>query len=944
MPQSLIVLAAAVACFALIAASHVPQTIECTRPCMLQALSVVDAHLNCFICHPTASTLQTTSPPLGDAAPSTLLQMAIERSESNDPDILGTMYMFHALAENLSGTPEGITAALHEANILMKVGKHDRSIALLQTLQEIPYTSFANMPLASSWNLGAKVPFDVAVLDNLAHAYDVVGAIAASCNCSSSALVALKRHTGKRPNSLGVGLKEQKKILKKMGRVCDAKLSRLSSTHALLKTFPAVFTQVLSRGTVDDREKVVKELHDMAGLLDLLSPDALFRTIQGIVTVLPSASTQSESLFLLKTLLAAMPHGHSCIFAARATAFHLLIGIIESPDYSSAHKDTASAILALTFACHSNAATESRAAHFLSRVITASSTNDIQKFEAATAIGRIFDPAFRVPSVLTTYKTTEISKQLSSANLVLSSGGGLWQLAALKRHTNSTLRKVATDVLKLALSFSPEQTLELYMPHIERLQDLLSEYLSSHSSSSRSHSAYDLLAFGVTSVHNEHQYYAWVVSNASRILLGKHGLNQVQAWLQQLRAQHGDLIDVFMNRNDWRCSAHLPDPVAESASAILSRALHVAKHNSHAAECVQLYQDYMACYMLANADQAMFAQFGGAFSRVKCMSQYRAARMCSFVNENACHGTPQPALAPPRHSRIVPTRFGPMMFMSSDYYFRIGLGLYGEWSYLEAAGMQAFVPVGGTVIDVGTHVGTMLLAFAEKVGHSGRVIGIEAQRSLASIAAHNAALNSHSHVQVINAAVDSSLTTCIMSYESQNNEDVTNYGGFGVQLCSPDMHQACTLSPTGCAPYPAPDVSIEATLVYSWLPAITIDSLHLQRCDLIKFDVEGWETRALNGANRTISRFKPELFFEADNAAGDAEGSIFTKSQFVTELLHPLGYVCIKKSFPLFNPQNFNNISMNAFGEAVSIMIHCSVTHATDFKAAAASLASSAEL
>jgi hypothetical protein len=198
MPQSLIVLAAAVACFTLIAASYVPQNVDCTRPCMLQALSVVDDHLNCFICHLPASSLQATSPPLGDATPSTSLQMAIERSESNDPDILGTLYMFHALAESLSGTPEGITAALHEANTLMKVGKHDRAIALLQTLQQIPDSSFVNIPLALSWNLGTKVPFDVAVLDNLAHAYDVVGAIAASCNCSSSALVALKKKASHR--------------------------------------------------------------------------------------------------------------------------------------------------------------------------------------------------------------------------------------------------------------------------------------------------------------------------------------------------------------------------------------------------------------------------------------------------------------------------------------------------------------------------------------------------------------------------------------------------------------------------------------------------------------------------------------------------------------------------------------------------------------------------
>ena len=177
--------------------------------------------------------------------------------------------------------------------------------------------------------------------------------------------------------------------------------------------------------------------------------------------------------------------------------------------------------------------------------------------------------------------------------------------------------------------------------------------------------------------------------------------------------------------------------------------------------------------------------------------------------------------------------------------------------------MQAAAPVGGTVVDVGTHIGTMMMAFADKVGSSGLVIGIEAQRNLASIAAKNAALNGHTHVHIINAAIDSSTSTCLMAVASHTNEDITNFGGFGVRVCSRDMQQACALSPTGCAPHPAPDVrTVEDNQVYTWLPAITIDSLQLRSCDLIKLDVEGWENRALEGGMQTIARFRPVLFFE----------------------------------------------------------------------------------
>jgi hypothetical protein len=210
------------------------------------------------------------------------------------------------------------------------------------------------------------------------------------------------------------------------------------------------------------------------------------------------------------------------------------------------------------------------------------------------------------------------------------------------------------------------------MPHIERLHDLLSEYASSQSSPSHSHSASDLLAFGVTSVQNAHQYYAWLVSNASRILLGNHGLNQVQAWLQQLRQEHGGLVEQFTGGNHWKCSADAAAAAAGPALTSLDRALRAARHNSHAAGCARMINDYMSCYVIANAD---VAKYGGAHARITCMTQYAAARMCYFTNEQSCLADPPSLFAPSAHSRVAVTRFGPMLFPSLDFYFRIGLGV-----------------------------------------------------------------------------------------------------------------------------------------------------------------------------------------------------------------------------------------------------------------------------
>jgi FkbM family methyltransferase len=53
------------------------------------------------------------------------------------------------------------------------------------------------------------------------------------------------------------------------------------------------------------------------------------------------------------------------------------------------------------------------------------------------------------------------------------------------------------------------------------------------------------------------------------------------------------------------------------------------------------------------------------------------------------------------------------------------------------------------------------------------------------------------------------------------------------------------------------------------VPGFTIDSLNLQKCDLIQLDVEGFETDAIKGAIRTINKFKPVIIGErfGDNVA-----------------------------------------------------------------------------
>lgn len=51
------------------------------------------------------------------------------------------------------------------------------------------------------------------------------------------------------------------------------------------------------------------------------------------------------------------------------------------------------------------------------------------------------------------------------------------------------------------------------------------------------------------------------------------------------------------------------------------------------------------------------------------------------------------------------------------------------------------------------------------------------------------------------------------------------------------------------------------------IPIISIDSLRLNRCDLIHLDIEGFEPHALRGAAQTIEKYRPVIILEAGHGA-----------------------------------------------------------------------------
>jgi Methyltransferase FkbM domain len=97
-------------------------------------------------------------------------------------------------------------------------------------------------------------------------------------------------------------------------------------------------------------------------------------------------------------------------------------------------------------------------------------------------------------------------------------------------------------------------------------------------------------------------------------------------------------------------------------------------------------------------------------------------------------------------------------------------------------------------------------------------------------------------------------------------------------------------------------------------PVVTIDSLNLTACDLIKIDCDGPELAILQGAEATIARCRPVIYCEND------------KPEKYPDLMPWLirhEYRLYQHYAPLYDEDNFRKNKVNVFGNIVSAMLLC---------------------
>ena len=230
------------------------------------------------------------------------------------------------------------------------------------------------------------------------------------------------------------------------------------------------------------------------------------------------------------------------------------------------------------------------------------------------------------------------------------------------------------------------------------------------------------------------------------------------------------------------------------------------------------------------------------------------------------------------HMAVKQCRHGTMMYNVNDAFIGRSLDLYGEWCEDEAFVLGQVISPGDLVVDVGANIGTHTVFFGKRVGEKGVVVAFEPQRLAYQTLCGNVALNGLTNV------------TCFMSAVGAARGTVT------VPMLDPRHVQ--NFGAVKAVAGPAKDARAEV------VDLVTIDELALQRCALIKVDVEGMETKVVAGAKDTIARCRPALFLENDTVE---------RSREVLEAVEAVGYKAYWQIAGYFSPKNFFGNPENVF-------------------------------
>jgi FkbM family methyltransferase len=174
-----------------------------------------------------------------------------------------------------------------------------------------------------------------------------------------------------------------------------------------------------------------------------------------------------------------------------------------------------------------------------------------------------------------------------------------------------------------------------------------------------------------------------------------------------------------------------------------------------------------------------------------------------------------------------------------DLYDYIGWWIYFGLKEVSRIRLYKLSNTNNTIIDVGTNIGETLMNFAKRTLPGGEVHGFEPDAQNHRHCSENLHLNNFNNIVLNNLGLGSEA------------------GQFYIKTNTPSNRGGNKVS----TEYIENNTNV--------IKIITLDQYvtqkHLNKIDLIKIDVEGYELHVLKGASQAIDKFKPVFFIELDD-------------------------------------------------------------------------------
>lgn len=234
-------------------------------------------------------------------------------------------------------------------------------------------------------------------------------------------------------------------------------------------------------------------------------------------------------------------------------------------------------------------------------------------------------------------------------------------------------------------------------------------------------------------------------------------------------------------------------------------------------------------------------------------------------------------------NKLKKCRHGLLLYNINDIEVGKSLEAYGEYKEGEIELLQKIIKPKDLVVDIGANIGVNTVFLAQAVGNQGTVLAFEPQRVIFQNLCANLALNSITNTYCYNVAVGdtfSAIKLPVLDYSKPDDFSKIDIG----------ENEEGELAQT-----------------------ITLDSLNLPQCRLIKIDVAGMELAVLQGAVNTIKALQPILYI---NYQPKNDKSLIN---FLVEC----GYRLYWHKIPIYQQNNYLQNPENLFGKAESNSIFC---------------------